>query len=189
MHIWKACRAGLLLAGGVMGLASAQTPDIDRKPDDKVFEQNGRTYMWDVAHGLTGSLSLSRKAGASVLPSGDPTIVWDIDIVLTCSGVASGRLQTRKFAPANAPQIRLRMGDVVFRVAPEIQELAGRRFVHGRGDLPTGFFAALASADTVSVEYGGQALTFAGPGAPLADHFHRYCQGLARQAAKDETPR
>lgn len=188
MHIRKACVAGLLM-GGVIGLAAAQTPAVDRRPDDKVFEQDGQTYSWDVAHGLTGSVSLTRRAGVRPPPSGGEGESWDVDIVLTCSGIASGGLQVRTFAPTNAPQIRLRMGDAVFRVRPQSHELAGRRFVQGRGDLPDGFFTALASAETVAVEYGSERLTFPGPGAPLANHFHRYCEGLAAEAAKDATPR
>lgn len=184
MRITTACVAVLLASG----FAAAQTPVIDRKPDDKQFELRGQSYRWSVAHGVAGSVLLTRQNGTRSSPSGTVTR-WDTEIVLTCSGVTSGGLQTRLFAPANARQIRLRTGNVVFRVRSMPEEQVGRKFVQGQGDLPTGFFAALASAETVAVEYGSETLTIPGPGAPLAEHFQRYCEALAVRAAKDEFPR
>jgi len=181
MRITTACVAVLLASG----FAAAQTPGFDRRPDDKQFELGGQRYRWGVAHGVTGSVMLTRQSEQQSLPPGMVTR-WDVEIVLTCSGVASGGLQTRMFAPTNAPQIRLMTGDVVFRVRSMPEEQAGRTFVKGQGDLPTGLFAALASAETVAVEYGSETLTIPGPGAPLAEHFQRYCETLAVRAAKDE---
>lgn len=151
---------------------------FDRAPPPKVFDHAGGSYQWDVAHGLTGSLSVSGPWGGSGAK---------MDLVLTCSGLTSGGVQARFYAPQpNTPQLRVRTADAVLRVRSGINDVGGPKFVEGHGDLPKGYFASLATTPTVSVEYAGQVTTFPGPGKPLAEHFGRYCAELAQHASRDE---
>ena len=151
---------------------------FDHAPPPKIFQHEGGSYQWSVAHGLTGSLSVSGPWGGSGAK---------MDLVLTCSGLTSGGVQARFYAPQpNTPQLRVRTADAVFRVRSGINDVGGPKFVEGEGDLPQGYLKSLATTPTVSVEYAGQVTTFPGPGKPLAEHFGRYCAGLAQQASRDE---
>jgi len=163
----------------VIGSTAAPTARaLDLAPAAKVFVKDGESYRWQVAHGVTGSVNLS----GPLRPDGS-----NIDLVITCSGLRSGGIQARFYEPkADGAQLRLRTVDRVFRVHRGVQTFGARSFVEGHGDLPDGFFKSLADTPTVSVEYAGQVTVFPGPGAPLVEHFHRYCSSLARRAAADE---
>jgi hypothetical protein len=140
----------------------------------------GETYQWSVAHGLTGSISISG-------PYRSNQSAQDLGLVLTCSGLTSGGVQARFYSPQpNTPQLRVRTADAVFRVRSSIYDVGGPKFVQGQGDLPSGYLKSLGSTHTVSVEYAGQITTFPGPGKALAEHFGRYCAELAQRASHDE---
>ncbi|MBO9559774.1 MAG: hypothetical protein J7515_14485 [Caulobacter sp.] len=185
---------GALVVLGVAGgkIADART---DRAPGPKTFSQDGQAYQWSVAHGVTGSVSLSREVPvpavsglkAMIKDSGASARAYVPELVISCSGVHSGGFQARFYAPqGGAAQLRLTAGKSVFRTYRGTQALGGRTFVEGHGDLPEGFFDALAAAPTVSVAYGDRTTTFPGPGPALARHFERYCQSLADRASRDE---
>ncbi|WP_146218097.1 MULTISPECIES: hypothetical protein [unclassified Caulobacter] len=155
------------------GAAGAQP-----KPPKKSFQQDGRDYYWDVGHGATGGLALNGPRQADGRSE---------TLVLTCSGLTSGGIQARFYAPSgHAAQLRVRVGDTALRVHRTINQDFGPMFVEGRGDLPAGFLAALEQAPTVSVEYAGQTRVYPGPGQALAAHFANYCDELSRRSARDE---
>lgn len=169
-----------LIFGAVTGVGVATyvfAQALDRAPD-QYFVQNGQTLRWGAAHGIVGSVSVAGPVG----PDGR-----ELGLVLTCSGLTSGGVQARFYAPRpHTPQLRVRMDDVVLRVRPKTYNIGGPDFVEGQGDLPAGYFKSLAKTQTISVEYDGQVTTFPGPGEVLARHFGRYCAELARKASHDE---
>ncbi len=168
----------LVAAAGAVTAIDALAKTLDRAPPAKTFVHQGETYQWNVAHGLTGSLSVA----GPLKPDGA-----GLGLVLTCSGLTSGGVQARFYAPQpNTPQLRVRTADTVLRVRSSIYDVGGPKFVEGRGDLPKGYLSSLATTPTVSVEYAGQVTTFPGPGKALAEHFSRYCAELAQHAAHDE---
>jgi hypothetical protein len=180
------------ILGGLFAWA-AIAMGVDRAPPPKTFVQGGETYRWSVAHGLTGSIAISGPIRSFTEPPsrpGDqPTRVetGNMYLVLTCSGMTSGGLQARFYAPKPPTlQLRLRTDDAVFRVRPRANDLGGANFVEGQGDLPDGYLQSLARTETVSVEYADQATTFPGPGKALTEHFGRYCRQLAQRASHDE---
>ncbi|KSB87309.1 hypothetical protein AS593_21915 [Caulobacter vibrioides] len=150
----------------------------DRVPPQKPFVKDGAEYHWSLAHGVTGGLLLigPERAGGG-----------NVELVLSCSGLKSGGMQARFYAPAGgAAQLRLRADDMVFRVRQRVETFGEQSFVGGNGDLPDNYFDALAKAPTVTVEYAGQATVFAGPGEAHTRHFARYCGELAERASRDE---
>jgi hypothetical protein len=175
----------------------------DSAPPPSTFTQDGQTYRWDVAHGVTGSLGVSREVDprsvpelAHAIPELTRTLgVSDANVrsyvpvlMLSCSGVHSGGVQARLYAPqGGAAQLRFTAGLSVFRVYRGVEDQGGGPFVEGRGDLPDNFFPALAEASTVSVAYGDKFTTFPGPGKALVTHFKRYCVSLAQRASRDES--
>jgi hypothetical protein len=168
--------AGVGLALAMSHVATAG--DVDLAPPLARFSQGGERYHWSVAHGVTGSVALSKDIGEGRSVT---------ELVISCSGVHSGGFQARFYEPqGGAAQLRLTAGKSVFRVYRGVQDLGGRPFVEGRGDLPDGFFDALAGSPTVSVAYGDRTTTFPGPGAALTGHFQRYCQSLAQRGTHDE---
>jgi hypothetical protein len=176
----SALRAAGLAAvgGGVAFVLQAWAMNQDRAPAPKTFVQFGQDYRWAVAHGLTGSVSIYGPIGPDGREQG---------LVLTCSGLKSGGVQARFYAPKPySPQLRVRTDDAVFRVRSSPYEVGGPAFVEGQGDLPERYLKSLATTKTVSVEYAGQARTFPGPGKALAEHFGRYCAELAQRASHDE---
>lgn len=161
-----------------LGLVVVDARALNRAPPPMEFTKDGKAFQWSIAHGVTGGLILSGPLEADGS---------NISMVIACSGLRSGAIQTRFYEPkANAAQLRLRTADRVFRVYRGIETSGSRTFVAGSGDLPDGFFKSLASSANVAVEYAGQVTTFPGPGQPLVKHFHRYCSSLSRRAAVDE---
>ena len=192
---------GAVAVLGVVGVKFA-TAQIDRAPPPSTFTRDGQNYHWDVAHGVTGSLGLSRevdprsvpqlaRAVAQLTPSqgGDTSVrTYAPVLMLSCSGVHSGGVQARLYAPqGGAAQLRFTAGPSVFRVHRGIEDQGGGPFVEGHGDLPDNFFAALADAPMVSIAYGDKVTTFPGPGKALVNHFERYCVSLAQRASRDES--
>ncbi len=192
---------GAVAVLGVVGVKFA-TAQIDRAPPPSTFTRDGQNYHWDVAHGVTGSLGLSREVDprsvpelARAAPRLTRTLGADTSmrsyvpvLMLSCSGVHSGGVQARLYAPqGGAAQLRFTAGPSVFRVHRGIEDQGGGPFVEGHGDLPDNFFPALADASTVSVAYGDKVTTFPGPGKALVNHFKRYCVSLAQRASRDET--
>lgn len=165
----------------VLGLGfSAQVlaQAFDHAPPPMPFVLKGQPHEWRVAHGLTGSVSFSGPVGPDGREQG---------LVLTCSGLTSGGVQARFYAPAPySPQLRVRTDDAVFRVRSHPYNVGGPDFVEGHGDLPEGYLASLASTKTLSIEYAGQVTTVPGPGKALAEHFGAYCRELAQRASHDE---
>jgi len=166
---------------------------VDRAPPPKTFVQRGDTYRWSAAHGLTGSIAISgpiRSFTQPPLQSGDEPVrveTGDMYLVLTCSGLTSGGVQARFYAPKPPTlQLRVRTDDAVFRVRPRANDVGGADFVEGQGDLPAHYLDSLARTETISVEYADQVTTFPGPGRALAEHFGRYCRQLAQRASHDE---
>lgn len=155
------------------GLAAAQPQGGVAHRNATSFIQDGQTYTWSIANGATGGLALSR--GSST------------ELILSCSGIASGGLQVRAFQPGTAKQLRMRLNETVFRMRAVPAELGGKHFVEGRGDLPTAFFDALARAAAIFVEYGDQQRSFRAPGKDVAGQLERYCVYLAGRAADDES--
>jgi hypothetical protein len=186
---------GCLAALGVVGVqyAAAWT---DRAPPPSTFTRDGQNYRWNVAHGVTGSLGVSREVdprsvpGAAHVLGGSETNVrtYAPVLMLSCSGVHSGGVQARLYAPqGGAAQLRFTAGPSVFRVYRGVRDQGDGPFVEGHGDLPDNFFSALADAPTVSVAYGDKVSAFPGPGKALVNHFKRYCVSLAQRAARDES--
>lgn len=170
--------AGILGLWGAGAMLGASAFGLDRAPPPKDFVQDGVSYHWRVAHGVTGSLSLDGLKTADG---------YDLSLVLSCSGLRSGGVQARFYEPKpNAAQLRVRTADTVFRVYRGINEFREHSFVEGHGDLPDGYLKSLATSPTVTVEYAGQSRTFPGPGKALAEHFGRYCSELSQRAARDE---
>jgi hypothetical protein len=168
--------AGLCLVFGAAWAVHAMA--TDRAPLPKDFVKGGQAYHWSVAHGVTGGLLLSGPAR----PDGS-----NVDLVLSCSGLKSGGVQARFYAPAaNSAQLRVRTVDTVFRVYRGVETIRERSFVGGQGDMPDGYLSSLTRTPTISIEYAGRVTTFPGPGKALAEHFGRYCSELARRAARDE---
>ena len=170
--------AGLAMA---TGLASAAFHS-DRAPPPKPFELNGEQFQWGVAHGVVGSVGLSRQTAAW-----EGGGAWTPELVITCSGLQSGGLQERTFAPKDGEALIVRAGDITFQVGEGVREFGPRRFVEGQGDLPTGWFDALSQAPTITVTYAGVSRSVPGPGPDLTKHFERYCRDLARRSPRDET--
>lgn len=192
---------GAVAVLGVVGVKFA-TAQIDRAPPPSTFTRDGQNYHWDVAHGVTGSLGLSREVDPRAVPGlahmarpltrtlGDGTSLHSYVpvLMLSCSGVHSGGVQARLYAPqGGAAQLRFTAGASVFRVHRGVQDQGGEPFVEGRGDLPDNFFPALADAQLVSIAYGDKVTTFPGPGKALVNHFKRYCVSLAQRASRDES--
>ena len=176
--------SALLAGGAILAIAGAAfvfqavAMGVDLAPPAKTFVQDGRSYRWAVAHGVTGGLIMAgpQRADGS-----------NVELTLGCSGLKSGDIVARLYEPqANAAQLRLRTEDSVFRVYRGIQEFHGHSYVEGRGDMPNGYLRSLARTATVSVEYGDRVTTFPGPGTALAEHFGRYCAQLAYRATRDE---
>ncbi len=167
---------GLALIAGAVWAVHAMAND--RAPPPKDFVQYGQAYQWSVAHGITGGLLLAGP------PHADGS---NVDLVLTCSGLRSGGVQARFYAPvAYASQLRVRTVDAVFRVSRGIETQGHRTFVEGQGDMPDGYLSSLARTPSISIEYADRVTNFPGPGKALAEHFGRYCSELARRAARDE---
>ncbi len=192
---------GAVAVLGVLGVKFAAA-QVDRAPPASTFTRDGQNYHWDVAHGVTGSLGLSREVDPRSVPGlahmvppltrtlgGDTSMRSYVPVLmLSCSGVHSGGVQARLYAPqGGAAQLRFTAGPSVFRVHRGIEDQGGGPFVEGHGDLPDNFFPALADASTVSVAYGDKVTTFPGPGKALVNHFKRYCVSLAQRASRDET--
>jgi len=196
---------GAVAVLGVVGLvgvkyAAART---DLAPPPSTFTQDGQTYRWDVAHGVTGSLGVSRQVDPQTIPelsrrasevtrllsTSDAGVRAYVPVLmLSCSGMHSGGVHARLYAPqAGAAQLRFTAGTRVFRVYRGVNDQGRGPFVEGRGDLPDGFFAALSDAPTVAVAYGDKTTIFPGPGKALVNHFKRYCVSLAERASRDET--
>ncbi|MFT4253797.1 MAG: hypothetical protein QM608_15095 [Caulobacter sp.] len=172
-------RVSTFIVTALIGAAAlaAGSAGAEPKPPRKDFQQDGRDYYWNVAHGATGGLTLNGPRQADGRAE---------TLVLTCSGLTSAGVQARFYEPASTRQLRVKAGGEALRVNSTINSSFGPMFVEGRGDLPAGFLAALASAPTVSVEYAGQARVYPGPGKALAEHFAHYCGELAQRAARDE---
>ncbi|PHY19398.1 hypothetical protein [Caulobacter sp. BP25] len=171
----RTATAVALLAGGAWAVHAMAT---DSAPPRKYFVQHGHSYHWSVAHGVTGGLLLVGPARADGS---------NVDLVLSCSGLKSGGVQARFYAPAaNAAQLRVRTTDTVFRVYRGVETQGERSFVGGQGDMPDGYLSSLARTPTLSIEYADRVTTFPGPGEALAGHFGRYCAELAKRAARDE---
>lgn len=179
---------------GVVGVKYA-TARVDLAPPPSTFTQDGQNYRWDVAHGVTGSLGVSREVDPRSVPDlaravpqltrtlggGTNVRTYVPVLMLSCTGVHFGGIQARLYAPqGGAAQLRFTAGPSVFRVHRGVQDQGNGPFVEGQGDLPDDFFPALAKASTVSVAYGDKLTTFPGPGTALAEHFKRYCVTLAR---------
>lgn len=193
MRVSMAALGAVTAIVGAVFVIQAFAMRVDRAPPEKAFTRDGGTYRWGVAHGLTGSLSISGPIQSFTEPprrAGEEPIrveTGDMSLVLTCSGLKSGGVQARFYAPKpGTMQLRVRTDDSVFRVRPRNQVLGGPDFVEGQGDLPDDYLKSLASTRTVSVEYAGQATSFPGPGKALAEHFGRYCAQLAQRASHDE---
>lgn len=187
-----------LLGGLGVKYATAQA---DLAPAPSTFTRDGQNYRWDVAHGVTGTLGISREVDPRLDPKlartvprltrtsgGDTNVRVHVPVlVLSCSGLRSGGVQARFYAPrGGAAQLRFTAGASVFRVHRGVEDQGGEPFVEGHGDLPDNFFPALADASTVSVAYGDKVTTFPGPGKALVSHFKRYCVSLAQRASRDE---
>ncbi|MDR6626773.1 hypothetical protein [Caulobacter segnis] len=167
---------GLALIAGAVWAVHAMANDSAPPPKD--FVQYGQAHSWRVAHGLTGSVSFSGPLGSDGREQG---------LVITCSGLKSGGVQARFYAPEPySPQLRVRTDDAVFRMRSSPYDVGGPAFVEGHGDLPDGYLKSLATTKTIRVEYAGKARSFPGPGKALAEHFGRYCAQLARNASRDE---
>lgn len=187
---------------GVVGVKYA-TARADLAPPPSAFPLDGQNYRWNVAHGVTGSLGVSREVDPRSVPglaraipqltrtSGDSDVSirsYVPVLMLSCSGVHSGGVQARLYAPqGGAAQLRFTAGPSVFRVYRGIGDQGGGPFVEGHGDLPDNFFPALADARMVSIAYGDKVTTFPGPGKALVNHFKRYCVSLAQRASRDES--
>ena len=150
-------------------LAACQPP-VDRTLERPRFQQDGSTYEWALAHGVTGSLLLVRVDGAG---RGIP------EIVMTCHDRTRGGLQIRR-PEAEATPASIIAGDTTFDVdLTPVSDFAG--VVQGEGYFPNGWFQALAKAAAIRIDYGGERLEFPGPGAPSVNHYKRYCTQLARR--------
>jgi hypothetical protein len=187
---------------GALGVNYA-TARTDLAPPPSTFTQDGQNYQWSVAHGVTGSLGVSREVDPRSVPemtraaSQVTRILGASDagvrayvpvLMLSCSGVHSGGVQARLYAPqGGAAQLRFTAGPSVFRVHRGIEDQGSGPFVEGHGDLPDNFFTALADAPAVSVAYGDKVTTFPGPSKALVNHFKRYCVSLAQRASRDES--
>ena len=174
--------AGMTGLAAATGLASAAFHS-DRAPPPKAFDQDGGRFQWNVAHGVVGSVGLSRQTG--IWQGGGE---WTPELLITCSGVQSGGIQERTFVPVGGKvQLAVKAGDKTFRVRNGIREFGSHRFVEGLGDLPNGWFDALSKAPTITVTYADASRSFPGPGPDLTKHFERYCRDLARRSSRDET--
>lgn len=174
--------AGMTGLAAATGLSSAAFHS-DRAPPPKAFDRDGERFQWSVAHGVVGSVGLSRQT--AVWEDG---AAWTPEVLITCSGLRSGGLQERTFVPVDgqAP-LALTAGDKTFHVRNGVREFGQHRFVEGHGDLPSDWFDALSKAPTITVTYAGASRSFPGPGPDLAKHFERYCRDLARRSSRDET--
>jgi hypothetical protein len=174
--------AGMAGLATATGLASAAFHS-DRAPPPKAFDLDGERFHWAVAHGVVGSVGLSRRTAVF-----DDGTEWTPELLITCSGMVSGGIQERTFVPKGGKvQLRVKAGDKTLRVRNGIREFGQHRFVEGQGDLPPGWFDALSQAPTVTVTYAGESRSVPGPGPELTRHFERYCRDLARRTSRDET--
>lgn len=180
----------------VLGGGGYATARIDLAPAPSTFMRDGQNYQWSVAHGVIGSLGISREVDPGSVPrlsrmfgASDAKVRTYVPVLmLSCSGVHSGGVQARLYAPqGGAAQLRFTAGPSVFRVHRGVEDQGDGPFVEGHGDLPDNFFPALADAPMVSIAYGDKVTTFPGPGRALVNHFKRYCVSLAQQASRDET--
>lgn len=172
--------AGLAVATGLSSAAFHS----DRAPPPKAFDLNGERFQWAVAHGVVGSVGLSRRT--AVL---DDATRWTPELLILCSGLQSGGLQERTFLPQDggAP-LAVTAGEATFRVRHSVGEVGEYGFVEGQGDLPADWFDALSKAPTITVSYAGASRSYPGPGPDLTKHFERYCRDLSRRSTQDETP-
>ena len=171
--------AGLAVATGLSSAAFHS----DRAPPPKAFDLKGERFHWDVAHGVVGSVGLSRRT--AVLDGGT---TWTPELLILCSGIRSGGLQERTFLPRDGGEpLAVMAGEATFRVRHGVREIGEYGFVEGQGDLPIGWFDALSTAPTITVSYAGSSRSFPGPGPDLTKHFERYCRDLSRRSKQDET--
>ena len=174
--------AGLAGLATATGLSSAAFHS-DRAPPPKAYDLNGERFHWAVAHGVVGSVGLSRRT--AVFDGGE---AWAPELLITCSSLQSGGLQERTFAPqVGKALLAVKAGDATFQVGNGVREAGRYRFVEGQGVLPAGWFDALSEAPTITVSYAGESRSFPAPGPDLTKHFERYCRDLARRSSRDET--
>jgi hypothetical protein len=154
------------------------SPPADRAPQRPAFQVNGRTYEWQLAHGVAGSLSIVRTTSAG---QGVPYIV------MTCHDRRRGAVQLRGDL-ARAGKVKITAGDVAFSA-----DTALRGASSGIGPITTGegyfepnWFQALATADVITVSSDSRIFEAPGPGA-AADHYKRYCTKLARRRDPDKS--
>jgi hypothetical protein len=147
---------------------------IDRVPPAEPFRAGDDTFVWRLAHGVTGSLAVSRVTGAG---SSTP------QVVMICSGMTRGGLQVRD-ADAQEGRLQISAGSRTFAVEGRPYEGLDRPAGYGEGDFPEGWFEALSTAQTVSVGFADRTAVFKGPGGPAVAHFRRYCEELDRRAPR-----
>lgn len=129
-------------------------------------------YEWVLAHGVTGSLSLSRIEPGGI---GRPFLI------MSCRNLSVGRLQIRDATAGEGALSVLAAGEN-FSVpsAPE-DARAGPSF-SGEGLLPPDWFDMLAMSTTLTIGYGGKTLEVPAPGAAAVGHYERYCTKLQNQS-------
>ena len=73
--------AGMAGLATATGLASAAFHS-DRAPPPKAFDLDGERFHWAVAHGVVGSVGLSRRTAVF-----DDGTEWTPELLITCSGM------------------------------------------------------------------------------------------------------
>ena len=125
-------------------------------------------YEWVLAHGVTGSLSLSRIEPGGI---GRPLLI------MTCRNLSVGGLQIRD-ATAGEGDLSVTAAGEPFSV-PSVPDdpWAGPSF-SGEGVLPPDWFDMLAMSTTLTIGYGAKILEVPAPGIEAVGHYERYCTKL-----------
>ena len=125
-------------------------------------------YEWVLAHGVTGSLSLSRIEPGGI---GRPFVI------MTCRNLGVGGLQIRE-ATAGQGELSVTAAGETFSVPPVSDGGQNGPSFYGEGALPTDWFDLLAMSATLTIGYGGQTMDVPAPGADAVGHYRRYCTKL-----------
>lgn len=100
---------------------------------------------------------------------------------MTCEGTATGGLQIRDAAAGVGPLTVSAQGRTFSVPSAPYRGLSMVAFF-GKGAFETGWFDALAAAETVTIGFGGDTLEVRGPGEAAVAHYRRYCEELDRRS-------
>ncbi len=165
-----------LLIFGPLGIAAALaacSPEPEPPRPALAFRTDGATYVWSATGGSAPALVLGQSGAGAGPPA----------LVLSCRGEASGGLRVGALIAEPVPvPIELTAGSATLTVATRRVVTETRVELEGEGDLPPGWFDALAATDMLRLRYGDQGLELEGPGRALTEGWRGRCRTLDRAA-------